>query len=100
MLAVADIFEALAAGERPYRRGRTLREALGVMEELKERNHIDPDVYDVFLKADIPQRYAAKFLKPEQNDLDSRPYGATWPSRPENLHIWPSQGVARGAVFT
>ena len=69
MLAVVDIFEAITAGDRPYRQGKTLRQVLETMEELKERNHIDPDVYDIFLKAGIPQRYAAKFLKPEQNDL-------------------------------
>ena len=69
MLAVVDIFEAITAGDRPYQQGKTLRKSLEIMEELKERNHIDPDVYDMFLKAGIPQRYASKFLKPEQNDL-------------------------------
>ena len=100
MMAVADIFEALTAWDRPYKESKSLRETLDIMEGFRMRDHIDPDVYALFIKAGIPQRYAAKYLKPEQNDLDSRPYGATWPSGPENLHIWPSQGVARGAVFT
>ena len=69
ILAVADIFEVLTAGDRPYRQGRTLRQALETMKKLKERNHIDPDVYDMFLKAEIPQRYASRFMKSGQNDL-------------------------------
>ena len=66
---VADIFEALTAWDRPYKSSKTLRESLDIMEGFRQRNHIDPDVYELFLKADIPQRYAAEYLKPEQSDL-------------------------------
>ena len=69
MMAVADIFEALTAWDRPYKSSKTLREALEIMDGFKKRNHIDPDVYDLFVKAGIPQKYAAEHLKPEQNDL-------------------------------
>ncbi len=68
-MAVADIFEALTAGDRPYKSSKTLRETLTIMEGFKKRSHIDPEVYDLFLKAGIPQRYATEYLKPEQNDL-------------------------------
>lgn len=69
MMAVADIFEALTAGDRPYKSSKTLREALEIMDKFKEQNHIDPEVYDLFVKSGIPQKYAAEYLKPEQNDL-------------------------------
>ncbi len=69
MMAVADIFEALTAWDRPYKASKTLREALGIMLNLKVRDHIDPDVYDLFIQAGIPQKYAVEYLKPEQNDL-------------------------------
>ena len=71
MMAVADIFEALTACDRPYKSCKTLSEALRIMEAMRENQHIDPDVYELFLQADIPRRYAAQYLTPEQNDIDS-----------------------------
>lgn len=69
MMAVADIFEALTAWDRPYKPSKTLRESLKIMDNFRDQNHIDPDVYELFLAAGIPQKYAAMYLKPEQNDL-------------------------------
>ncbi len=69
MMAVADIFEALTAWDRPYKSSKTLKETLEIMEGFKKRNHIDSDVYDLFIKSGVPQRYAKDYLKPEQNDL-------------------------------
>ncbi len=69
MLAIADIFEALTASDRPYKTSKKLSEALQIMEEMKENGHIDPDLYDLFIKAEIPQRYAAEYLSAEQNDM-------------------------------
>lgn len=69
MLAIADIFEALTASDRPYKSSKTLREALDIMDGFKKRHHIDPDLYELFVKAGIPQQYAAEYLKPEQRDM-------------------------------
>ena len=69
MMAIADIFEALTAWDRPYKASKTLRESLEIMENFKQNHHIDPHLYELFLTADIPGRYAAEYLKPEQNDL-------------------------------
>ena len=69
-MAVADIFEALTAWDRPYKSSKTVSEALKIMGKMKEANEIDPDVYELFLRSGIPQRYAQEHLKPEQNDLD------------------------------
>ncbi len=73
MMAIADIFEALTASDRPYKPGRTLSETIRLMDDFKERNHIDPDLYELFLRSGIPQQYAAGYLRPEQNDLPSGP---------------------------
>ncbi len=69
MMAIADIFEALTACDRPYKPSHTLRQALDIMNGLVENGHIDPDIYQLFLQADIPRRYAAEHLRPEQNDI-------------------------------
>ncbi len=69
-MAIADIFEALTASDRPYKKGKTLTESLSIMEKFKENNHIDPDLYDVFIKQKVYLKYANQFLKPDQIDID------------------------------
>ncbi|MDR2000251.1 MAG: hypothetical protein LBP94_01775 [Zoogloeaceae bacterium] len=68
MLAIADIFEALTTADRPYKPSKPLSEVLAIMAKMKAEGHIDPDLYDLFLDARIPQRYAGQYLSPEQND--------------------------------
>ncbi len=69
MLAIADIFEALTASDRPYKPMKKLSEALQIMEGMKMNGHIDPDLYDLFINSKIPQRYATEYLTTEQNDM-------------------------------
>ena len=69
MLAIADIFEALTASDRPYKSAKTLSEALKIMKWFRDNNHIDSEVYDLFIKANIPQRYAKEYLRPDQYDV-------------------------------
>jgi len=68
IMAVADIFEAITASDRPYKRPYTLSEALRIMRNMKHNRHIDPDVYDLFLRSGVYMAYAKKYLKPEQID--------------------------------
>ena len=68
MMAIADIFEALTASDRPYKRGKTLSEALKIMSFMKRDQHIDPQLFDLFLTAGVYRRYAERFLPPEQVD--------------------------------
>lgn len=68
MMAIADVFEALTAADRPYKKGKTLSEALQIMLSLRNDNHIDPDLFDVFLREKVYERYARDFLPPEQID--------------------------------
>jgi HD-GYP domain-containing protein (c-di-GMP phosphodiesterase class II) len=67
-MGIADIFEALTAGDRPYKRGFTLSEALTILGKMKLDNHVDPDLFDVFVREKVYVTYAERFLKPEQID--------------------------------
>ena len=69
MLGVADIFEALTAADRPYKRGMTLSQALAIMRKMCDGGHIDPDLFDVFEHQQVFRRYAEQFLDPAQIDL-------------------------------
>jgi HD-GYP domain-containing protein (c-di-GMP phosphodiesterase class II) len=68
MMAIADIFEALTAADRPYKRPMKVSQALSIMESFKSGGHIDPDLYEIFVKHGVHQRYGKQFLKPEQLD--------------------------------
>ena len=71
MMAIADIFEALTASERPYKPAMKISQALGIMQRMRDQNHIDPDLYQLFLQARVWYEYGNRFLKPEQLDVDS-----------------------------
>ena len=68
IVGVADIFEALTARDRPYKKGKTLTQSLFILGKMKEDNHIDPDVFDLFVREKIYLTYADKFLEPDQID--------------------------------
>jgi HD-GYP domain-containing protein (c-di-GMP phosphodiesterase class II) len=62
ILALADIFEALTATDRPYRKGNTLASAIRIMRRMVEDRHIDADLFDLFLREKIHLDYARKEL--------------------------------------
>lgn len=68
VMGIADIFEALTAKDRPYKSGKTLTEALTILGKFKLGGHIDPDLFDVFIREKVYLRYAEQFLSPEQLD--------------------------------
>jgi len=68
IIAVADIFEALTASDRPYKKAKTLSESLRIMEFMKKDGHIDKDVYEIFIREKVYMRYAGKFLSKSQID--------------------------------
>jgi HD-GYP domain-containing protein (c-di-GMP phosphodiesterase class II) len=68
VMGIADIFEALTAKDRPYKKGKTLTEALTILGKFKLNGHIDPDLFDVFIREKIYMKYAEQFLDPEQID--------------------------------
>lgn len=69
-MAIADIFEALTAKDRPYKLGKKLSESLAILKRMKDEQHIDPDLYDAFIKQKVYLQYAEKFLDKEQIDVD------------------------------
>ena len=68
IMGIADIFEALTAADRPYKQAKTLSASLKIMGFMKKDNHIDPDLFDVFLREKVWLEYANSFLLPEQID--------------------------------
>ncbi|MEK8021529.1 MAG: HD domain-containing phosphohydrolase [Candidatus Parabeggiatoa sp.] len=68
VMGIADIFEALTAKDRPYKKPMHLSQALTILERMKEDKHIDPDLFDVFIREKVYLQYAKVFLTPEQID--------------------------------
>ncbi len=68
IMAIADIFEALTAVDRPYKPAKTLGESVRIMSFMNKDQHIDPDLFALFLKSGVYKTYADRFLKPEQID--------------------------------
>lgn len=68
MMGVADIFEALTSKDRPYKKAKTLSETLTILGKMKLENHIDPDIFDLFVREKIYLRYAEMFLESDQID--------------------------------
>jgi HD-GYP domain-containing protein (c-di-GMP phosphodiesterase class II) len=68
IMGIADIFEALTARDRPYKKGKTLTESLHILGKFKLNGHIDPDLFDLFVRERVYLRYAEQFLDPDQID--------------------------------
>lgn len=68
VMGIADIFEALTSKDRPYKKAKTLSESLAILGKMKTEHHIDPDLFDLFVREKIYLKYAQQFLEPEQID--------------------------------
>ncbi len=68
MMGIADIFEALTAADRPYKKPKPISESIAIMARMKQDNHVDPDLFDLFLRSGVYRDYAEKFLQPDQID--------------------------------
>ena len=69
IMGIADIFEALTARDRPYKQGKTLTESLHILGRMRLDGHIDPDLFDIFVRNRVYERYAKEFMNPEQIDV-------------------------------
>jgi HD-GYP domain-containing protein (c-di-GMP phosphodiesterase class II) len=67
-MGIADIFEALTAQDRPYKKGKTLSESLHILGKMKLNGHVDPDLFDIFIWEKVYEEYAQKFLEPHLID--------------------------------
>ncbi len=68
ILAIADVFEALTAKDRPYKKPMQLSQAIKIMGFMKNDRHIDPDIYDLFIQTGVYMEYAKKEMNPDQID--------------------------------
>lgn len=68
IMAIADIFEALTAKDRPYKEGMKLSQALQILRGMRDKNHIDPDLFDLFIREKLYDHYADQFLDESQID--------------------------------
>ena len=68
MMAIADIFEALTAADRPYKDGKKLSQAMRIMGFMKDDYHIDKDLFEIFVKEGVYRKYSDKYV--EKNQID------------------------------
>ena len=68
MMAIADIFEALTAADRPYKKAKSLSESIKIMSFMKKDQHIDADLFELFLQSGVYRDYAEQFLDKAQID--------------------------------
>lgn len=68
VMGIADIFEALTARDRPYKPAKTLSESLRILGFMKRDGHIDPDLFDIFVRERVFLDYATRFLERDKID--------------------------------
>lgn len=68
VMAIADIFEALTAADRPYKPPKTLSESVKILVSMARDNHIDGQLLRLFLSSGVYRQYGERFLRPEQID--------------------------------
>ncbi|MDD1781299.1 HD domain-containing protein [Enterovibrio sp. ZSDZ35] len=68
IMAIADIFEALTASDRPYKKAKTLSEALKILAFMAKDKHVDPKLFELFIKQKIYLKYADDHLPQQQHD--------------------------------
>ena len=71
MMAIADIYEALTAADRPYKEGKRLSNAMRIMGFMKNDYHIDEDLFEIFVKSGVYKKYASDYVaKTQIDDVD------------------------------
>ena len=67
MIIFADIFEALTASDRSYKKAKSLEETMEIMREMKAKQFIDGDLFDLFITSKAYLKYAKKYLPPSDH---------------------------------
>ncbi len=68
IMAIADVFEALTASDRPYKEPKTLSQSVKILSFMAKDKHLDPDIFKLFLSSGLYLEYAKEYLQPEQID--------------------------------
>jgi HD-GYP domain-containing protein (c-di-GMP phosphodiesterase class II) len=69
LMAIADIFEALSAVDRPYKKAKPVSECLYILGTMVANNHLDPDLFAIFVESGVYKEYINEFAHPEQLDF-------------------------------
>lgn len=69
IIAVADVFEALTASDRPYKEAKPLSLALKIMANMVKDKHLDRELFDLFLTTGVYSQYATEYLPSQQIDI-------------------------------
>ena len=73
IMAIADIYEALTAADRPYKDGKKLSQAMRIMGFMKNDYHIDEDLFEIFVSSGVYKRYADEHVAAGQiDDVDEK----------------------------
>ena len=68
IMAIADIYEALTAADRPYKEGKKLSQAMRIMGFMKNDYHIDEELFEIFVKSGVYKKYAKDYVNIDQID--------------------------------
>lgn len=68
LMALTDIFEALSAADRPYKSAKPISECLSIMSSMVKNNHLDADLFDIFVRTKVYEKYFISFADPKQLD--------------------------------
>ena len=68
LMAITDIFEALSAVDRPYKKAKPVSECLNILGIMVNNNHLDADIFAVFIESEVYKKYIIEFANPEQLD--------------------------------
>ncbi|MFS1862547.1 HD domain-containing phosphohydrolase [Vibrio lentus] len=69
ILVISDIFEALTAADRPYKKAKPISVAVDIMYKMALDEHLDIELFRLFLTSGTHIQYAEEYLKPEQIDF-------------------------------
>lgn len=97
-MAIADVFEALTATDRPYKPGKKLSEAMRIMGFMKRDNHLDPELLDHFVRSGVYREYARRYL--DESLIDEVDEAALLAIEPKPFELPPEpERRARRASF-
>ena len=68
IMAIADVFEALTAADRPYKKAKTLSESIHIMARMVDDQHLDAELFRLFLESGVYRDYAVQYLESDQLD--------------------------------
>lgn len=70
ILSLADVFEALTAPDRPYKQAMPLSQVFKIMGKMAQNEHLDKNLFNLFISSNIYKKYAELYLLPEQLDIE------------------------------